>query len=128
MVKNVVTRGGRVIATGTKVVSGGTRVMKGTFSEFGAFLKEYKIVGLALAVVMGTASTALVKSFVDNIIMPLITPFSPAGGWKELVLNIGPFAIKWGAFVAEFINFIILAFIVFVVAKKILKGRVIIKK
>jgi len=124
MVKNIVIKGGKVIATGTKVVSGGTKVMKGTFSEFREFLKEYKIIGLAFAVIMGTASTALVKSLVDNIIMPLITPFMPAGGWQTAVLYIGPFAIKWGAFAAEFINFVILAFVVFIIAKKILKSEV----
>lgn len=87
--------------------------------EFLAFLREYKIVGLALAFVMGTASTALVKSLVDNIIMPLVTPFVP--NWKEAVLNMGPFAIKWGAFMAELINFVILAFVVFIIVKKILR-------
>jgi len=117
-------RGGRVVATGTRVVSGGTRVVKGTMVEFFGFLREYKILGLAIAVVMGTASTALVKSLVDNIIMPLITPFMPAGDWRTAILEMGPFSIKWGAFLAEFINFVILAFIVFVVAKKILKQEV----
>jgi len=87
--------------------------------EFLAFLREYKIVGLALAFVMGTASTALVKSLVDNIIMPLVTPFVP--NWKEAVLDMGPFAIKWGAFMAELINFVILAFVVFIIVKKILR-------
>jgi large conductance mechanosensitive channel len=93
--------------------------MKVMIKEFLAFLREYKIVGLALAFVMGTASTALVKSLVDNIIMPLVTPFVP--NWKEAVLNMGPFAIKWGAFMAELINFVILAFVVFIIVKKILR-------
>jgi len=137
MNKNILIRGGQVMAKGAraisdkakiasqnKIVVGGGKAVKGTMVEFLGFLKEYKILGLAIAVVMGTASTALVKSLVDNIIMPLITPFMPAGDWRTAVLDIGPFSIKWGAFTAEFINFVILAFIIFVIAKKLLKQEV----
>ena len=45
--------------------------------EFMDFLKEYKVIPLAVAFIMGAAATALVKSLVDNVIMPLITPFVP---------------------------------------------------
>ncbi|NLW76451.1 MAG: large conductance mechanosensitive channel protein MscL, partial [Methanomicrobiales archaeon] len=41
-------------------------------AEFFEFLKEYKVVALAVAFIMGVAATALVKSFVDNLIMPII--------------------------------------------------------
>ncbi|GAQ95123.1 large conductance mechanosensitive channel [Thermodesulfovibrio aggregans] len=89
--------------------------------EFLDFLKEYKVIALAVAFIMGTASTALVKSLVDNIIMPLITPFVPGGGWKTATLSIGPFVIGWGAFLGECINFAIIAFVVFIIAKKVMK-------
>lgn len=94
--------------------------------EFLAFLKEYKIVGVAMAFIMATASTVIVKSLVDNLIMPLVTPFVP--DWKAAVLNLGPFAIKWGAFAADLINFVILALVVFIIAKKILKEQKVEKK
>lgn len=94
--------------------------------EFREFLKEYKIVGLALAFIMGSASTTLVKSLVDSLIMPIVTPFVP--DWKEAVLVLGPFTFKWGAFAAELINFTILAFVVFIIAKKILKEEKVTKK
>ncbi|MEI6059002.1 MAG: MscL family protein, partial [archaeon] len=42
----------------------------GILSEFREFLKEYKVIGLAVALVIGLASTALVKSIVDNLVMP----------------------------------------------------------
>ncbi|MFA6917555.1 MAG: MscL family protein [Candidatus Gracilibacteria bacterium] len=94
--------------------------------EFLAFLKEYKIVGVAMAFVMATASTVVVKSLVDNLIMPVVTPFVP--NWREAVLNIGPIALKWGAFMADLINFVILAFVVFMIAKIILKEEQVTKK
>jgi len=100
----------------------------GVLKEFMEFLKEYKVVGLAIAFVMGVASTSLVKSLVDNIIMPLITPFVPGGQWKTAVFSIGSFTIGWGAFVAEVINFVIIALVVFLVAKKVLKEEKVDKK
>jgi large conductance mechanosensitive channel len=93
----------------------------GFFNEFKEFLYEYKVIPLAIAFIMGIASTALIKSFVDNIIMPLITPFIPGGAWRTATLELGPVVISWGVFLAELINFIIIAFVVFLIAKKVLK-------
>jgi len=96
--------------------------------DFLGFLKEYKIVGLGLAFIMGAASTSLVKSMVNDIIMPIIDPFILGESWRNASLEIGPIALKWGSFLAEAINFIILAFVVFLIAKKILKEEKIKKK
>ena len=96
--------------------------------EFMEFLREYKIVGLAIAFIMGVAATALVKSLVDNIIMPIITPFIPGGAWKTATFSLGPVVIGWGAFLGEIINFVIIALVVFMIAKKILKEEKVAKK
>ena len=96
--------------------------------EFMDFLKEYKIVGLAIAFVMGAAATALVKSLVDNIIMPMVTPFIPGGAWKTATLSLGPFVIGWGPFLGELINFTIIAFVVFFIAKAIMREEKVSKK
>lgn len=98
------------------------------FKEFYEFLREYKIIGLAIAFIMGVAATALVKSFVDNVIMPIITPFIPGGAWKEAFFTMGPIVIKWGAFLGELINFIIIGIVVFIAAKIILKEEKVTKK
>lgn len=96
--------------------------------EFKEFLKEYKVVGLAVAFVMGISATTFVKSTVDNIIMPLITPFIPGGAWQSAVWKIGPFVFGWGAFLAALINFIIIAWAVFIIAKIILREEKVSKK
>ncbi|HRZ85553.1 MAG TPA: MscL family protein [Candidatus Paceibacterota bacterium] len=96
--------------------------------EFMEFLKEYKIVGLAIAFIMGVAATALIKSLVDNIIMPIITPFIPGGEWKVATVSLGPVVLSWGAFLGEVINFIIIALVVFLIAKKVLKEEKVTKK
>ena len=46
-------------------------------SEFKEFLYEYKVIGLAIAFIMGVAATSLIKSLVDNIICLLYTSPSP---------------------------------------------------
>lgn len=96
--------------------------------EFLEFLKEYKVVALAIAFIMGVASTSLVKSLVDNIIMPIITPFIPGGAWETATFSLGPIVISWGAFVGELINFIIIALVVFLIAKKVMKEEKVTKK
>lgn len=100
----------------------------GKLDEFREFLKEYKIVGLAIAFVMGAAATDLVKSLVNNIIMPIITPLIPNGGWQTAVLKIGPISLAWGPFLSSAINFLILAWVVFMVAKFVLKEEKVTKK
>ena len=97
-------------------------------AEFKEFLAEYKVVGLAVAFIIGAAATTLIKSLVDNIIMPLITPFVPGGGWQTATFNLGPVVISWGAFLAAVINFIFIAFAVFLIAKWVLKEEKVTKK
>lgn len=92
------------------------------------FLKEYKVVAVAIAFIMGFAATALIKSLVDNIIMPVITPFIPGGSWKIATFALGPIVIGWGAFLGELINFIIIALVVFLIAKKVMKEEKVAKK
>lgn len=67
------------------------------FKEFREFLKEYKVIGLAVALVIGLASVTLINSVVSNLIMPLITPFIPGGAWQTATLTLGPIIIGWGA-------------------------------
>lgn len=100
----------------------------GLLSDFKEFLYEYKVIPLAIALIMGIAATAFVKSFVDNIVMPIITPFIPGGAWETATLQIGPIVLRWGAFLGETINFIIIAFVVFLVAKMMLKEEKVAKR
>jgi large conductance mechanosensitive channel len=96
--------------------------------EFKDFLREYKVIGLAVGFVMATAATSFVKSIVDNAIMPLITPFIPNGAWQTATVSIGPVVIGWGALLGALINFIILAWAVFVIAKLVLREMKVAKK
>jgi large conductance mechanosensitive channel len=100
----------------------------GLIKEFREFLNEYKVMGLAVAFIIGVALTALVQSLVNDIIMPIITPFIPGGGWQQATLAIGPIVIKWGSFLGAIINFIIIALVIFMMVKYIMKEEKVTKK
>ena len=100
----------------------------GLILEFKEFLKEYKVIGLAVALIIGLAATSLVKSIVDNLVMPIITPFIPGGAWQTSTFSIGPIVIGWGALLGAIINFIVIAFVVFLIAKYALKEEKVRKK
>lgn len=89
--------------------------------DFIGFLREYKVVSLAVAFIIGTASTNLVDSLVRNIILPLTAPLQAAETWDKAILSIGPVTLSYGAFLDELINFIILALLVFFLARQLLK-------
>jgi len=84
--------------------------------------------GLATAFIIGVALTTLIKSLVDQIIMPLITPFIPGSAWRTATVSLGPIVLGWGAFLGELINFIIIAFVVFMIAKYVFKEEKVEKK
>ncbi len=98
------------------------------FDEFKDFLKEYKVVPLAIAFIMAIAATTLIQSVVNNLIMPIITPFVPGGAWQVATFHIGPIVIGWGALLGAIINFVILALVVFFIAKAFFKEKKVTKK
>ena len=89
----------------------------GFLKEFMDFLKEYKVLPLAIAFIMGAAVTALVQSLVNDIIMPVLQPILPGEEWKTATFNIGSISLKWGSFLSALINFLIIAFVVFLIVK-----------
>ena len=94
---------------------------KSFLKEFLQFLKEYKVVSLAIAFIMGEASTSLVSSLVKDVLLPIAAPLMSAETWKEAVFPVGAVTISYGSFLADIINFLILVVIVFIVAKKIIR-------
>lgn len=97
-------------------------------SEFLDFLKEYQVLGLAIAFVIGGASKDLVNSLVNDLVMPLLNPLIPSGAWREATLSIGPVALRWGSFAGQLLNFLVIALVIFLFAKRILKESKVTKK
>ena len=93
-------------------------------SDFRVFLKEYGIVGLALGVIIGGKAGELVTAVVEGLLMPVIGLFLPNGTWQKWV--VGEF--KLGIVLAALINFIIVAYFVYFVSKRLLRESTVVKK
>lgn len=94
---------------------------QGFRAEFMEFLNKYGIIGLAIAFIIGGAAGALVSALVSDILMPIITFFIPGGAWREAVWIIGPIQLSIGHFVGVFIDFIVIAIVVFIMMKQLTK-------
>ncbi len=90
-------------------------------SDFLEFLKKYQVVGLAIAFIIGAASTKLVTALVNDIIMPLAGLLLPAGEWKAATLNIGGASLLIGNFIGALIDFLIIAGVVFFMVKWVMR-------
>lgn len=104
-----------------KKVIGKAKDEKGEFLEF---LKEYNIIQLTIAVVVGSAVKELVSSLANNIIMPFVGILTPSGAWRDISFMIMGAEFKLGLFLSSFLDFMIVALVVFVVLKKILKVEI----
>ena len=89
--------------------------------EFMEFLKQYGVIGLAIAVIIGGKLNALISATVDGILMPFVTFFIPGGAWRTAVLDVGPFHFLLGPFFGALVDFVIVAWIIFYFAKKVLR-------
>ena len=97
---------------------------QGFIDEFMEFLNKYQVIGLAVAFVIGTAASKLVTSVVTDVIMPIIAVIIPGGDWRSSILTIGPIKFLVGDFVGALIDFIIIALVIFLVVKYVMKGDV----
>jgi large conductance mechanosensitive channel len=91
---------------------------KGMSAEFQAFLKNYKVLGLAVAFILGLYLGMLVQALVKDLILPVIgIPLSSVGDLTNLkeVFDNQTFAI--GDFLIAVITFIIVAFVIFLIVK-----------
>jgi large conductance mechanosensitive channel len=93
--------------------------------EFFDFLKTFGIIGLAIAFVIGQAASKLVTAFVDDIITPFIGLFLPAGDLKAMSFTLGKSKFMWGDLISNIIDFLIIAFIVFLAYKQLSKFKLV---
>lgn len=91
------------------------------FKEFKEFALKGNIVDLAIGIIIGGAFQSIVNSLVKDIIMPLINIFTGSMDFSSLVLKIGNSSIKYGSFITAVVNFLIIAFSLFLFVKYINK-------
>ena len=87
--------------------------MKKFFEEFKAFAIKGNAMDLAVGMMVGAAFTAIVTSLVNNIISPLIGLLVKVD-FSDLVWTIDGVDVQYGAFIMAVLNFVIVAFVLFV--------------
>lgn len=96
--------------------------------EFVAFLKAYGVIGLAIAVIIGGKLNLLVTSLVNDLLTPLILqPALNAAGVSRLT-QLSWNGVLYGKVLASLLDFMVVAFIVFLFAKKVMKEELVTKK
>ena len=91
--------------------------MKKLFKEFGDFIKRGNVIDLAVAVVVGGAFSSIVTSLVNDIIMPVIGMITGGINISEVKATVGSAELLYGAFLQAVINFLIIAFVLFMIIK-----------
>lgn len=87
------------------------------FKEFKDFISRGNVVDMAVGVIIGSAFTGIVKSLTKNLINPLLGLFMGKIDFSSLKFSFGHANFQVGSFINSVINFLIIAFVVFVLIK-----------
>lgn len=94
--------------------------MKNFIEEFKAFALRGNVMDMAIGVIIGGAFQAIIKSFIDNIVNPLVGVVFQVD-FSSVVISLGAVNLMIGAFISSVINFILLALVLFIMIKGINK-------
>jgi large conductance mechanosensitive channel len=91
---------------------------KGMWNEFMDFISKYKVMGLAVAFIIGLYLGALIQSLVADLIMPIIGLALPGlGNLATYTITVSSQDFGIGSFLVALITFIIVAFVIFILVK-----------
>ncbi|PZX19599.1 large conductance mechanosensitive channel [Palleronia aestuarii] len=88
-------------------------------SEFRDFIAKGNVMDLAVGIIIGAAFTAIVTSLVEDLINPLIGLFVGGLDFSGLSVGVGDAQFMYGNFITAIINFLIIAFVVFLLVKAV---------
>ena len=94
---------------------------RGLAAEFKAFLSQYKVLGLAVAFILGVYLGALVKALVSDLVLPIVALGLPPGTDINTFV-VGPFGV--GDFANNLLTFLIVAFVIFLIVKVAKKYKI----
>ncbi len=95
-------------------------VLKSNLDEFKDFAFKGNLLQLAIGVVLGTAFGDVIKSFVDNIFMPLISIFHADAAKGAGYIHWQFAGVKYGMFLGDLLRFLIIAFAIFLLMVKVI--------
>lgn len=90
-------------------------------AEFREFLKKYQVLALAVAFVIGVAATKLVTAMVNDLVMPIVAVLVPGGDWRAATMQVGPVKFLIGDFFGALIDFLIVAAVIFLIVKYVMR-------
>ena len=90
---------------------------KGMWNEFKAFIENYKVMGLAVAFIMGVYLGLVVQSLAKDLLLPAIGLLLPVSDLASLQYTVGEQTFGIGSFLVALITFIIVAFVIFIIVK-----------
>ena len=85
--------------------------------EFREFISRGNVLDLAIAVIIGSAFSKIVTSLVGDILTPVIGLLMGGINLSEETATIGEAIIKWGAFVQSIFDFLVIAFVIFIIVR-----------
>lgn len=95
--------------------------MKAFMKEFKEFISRGNVMDMAVGVIIGGAFTAIVNSLVNDMLMPLLSLLTGGFDFSELCIVLGEgegaATMNYGAFVSAIINFLLIAFVIFLLVK-----------
>jgi large conductance mechanosensitive channel len=91
--------------------------MRSFIKEFKEFISRGSVLDLAVGIVIGIAFTTVVNSFVNDILNAFIGAIVGKPNFDNLTVTIGDGVIRYGAFLTAVVNFVIVAFALFLVVK-----------
>lgn len=95
--------------------------MRKLWQEFKAFAMSGSVLDLALGFLIGAAFAKLVESLANNVLMQLVAAVFGQPDFTALAFNLNGARIRYGAFLTDSINFMILAFVMFAVIKLVVR-------
>lgn len=91
--------------------------MKKFFAEFKEFISKGNVMTMAVGIVIGAAFTAIVNSLVADIITPLVGIILGGIDFSSIALTVGSASLMFGNFIQAVINFLLTAFVLFLIVK-----------
>jgi large conductance mechanosensitive channel len=92
------------------------------------FIRQYNVIPLAIAVVLGNALNDVIKVVVEGIITPFISLVSPTKSIQHYEWTVHNSTFQVGAVLSAIITFLVIAIVVYVFAKRILHDESLLKK
>jgi large conductance mechanosensitive channel len=102
--------------------------VKHFFSGFKQFITKGNIIDLAIAVIIGGAFGKIIASFVNDIIMPLITTLTGKTNFTDLIWIINGAEIRYGQFIQNVFEFLIIAFAIYLVINLVIRRQAFLEK